>query len=458
MTRICCPPFSSHISDSMFSFVRTGIRRSSLFSTFRFDELDLHAGLKRTLANQNIEKMTEIQAKSFVPISRSLDTILCSETGSGKTLAYLVPLFNRIMLKQEMDAANPSRSWRDVLGRARSPVVVICASVELCKQTLQVASDLDCHNKISKQFLRDTDKLENVVVSPRIRWGAVDLVVSTPSKFAQDMASFKENGLKPSTIVFDEADLLFHGATQAHVLDIIGYLRPRVRARMGKMTDSEATLTQFVFASATVPEMGPFSIGSMITQRFPTAELIRCGNFHGIPTTVKTEWIEESKGDWEERCFMLTNLLQQLTSKFQRIIVFVNSSRNCELLFKFLAEKNWPVLKYSKSSIDDKSVFTDSNSAHILVATDLAARGIDWTDVDVVVNFQMSRDVVTWIHRAGRCGRIGKPGKVVTFYKETEGDIVKSIQSRLGGSATSTTDLSPLFSRKRSLRRKIRVS
>ena len=432
-----------------------------MFSPYRFDELDLNAGLKRSLANQTIQTMTEIQGKSFVPISRSLDTILCSETGSGKTLAYLIPLFNRIMLKQEINAATPSRSWRDVLGRARAPVVVICATGELCKQTLQVASDLDTENKISKQYLRDedSDNPSPFVVSPRIRWGAVDLVVTTPSKFVQDMASFREKRLKPSTIVFDEADLLFHGASQAHVLDIIGYLRPRVRARMGKMNDTEEAITQFVFVSATLPEMGPLSVGSMVTQRFPTAELIRCGNFHGLPTSVKTEWIEEPKGDWEERCFMLTNLLQKLTTNSfaPRIMVFVNSSRNCNVLYRFLAGKNWPVLIYSKSCIEDKPVFTGSSSSRILVATDLAARGIDWTDVDVVVNFQMARDVVTWIHRAGRCGRIGKPGKVVTFYKESERAVVESIQSRLGPSL-SPVDLSPLFSRKRSLRRKIRVS
>jgi len=447
----------------MLSSVRLAARRtatSSLFSPYKFEELDLHANLQRSLATMKIQSLTEIQSKSFIPISQNRDTVLCSETGSGKTLAYMVPLFNRILFKQDWDTANPSRNWRDLLGRARSPIVVVCPTVELCKQTIKVASELDPENRIIKQFLRNDDSIDGLVVSRRIRWGAVDFVVTTPSKFVEDMARFRQDNLKPSSIVFDEADLLFHGATQAHVLDIIGYLRPRIRTKMNKMDKTESSsLTQFVFASATLPDMGQLSIGSMITQRFPTAELVRAGNFHGVPGTVTLDWIEESKGDWEGRCFMLTNLLSELCdSEKKRVIVFVNSSRNCELLFRFLAEKKWPVLKYSKSCLEDgenfSSSLSSSGSLQILVATDLAARGIDWTDVDTVINFQMPRDVVTWIHRAGRCGRMGKSGQVITFHKESELEIVNAIKARI---PSQSSDLSTLFSRKRSLRRKIRL-
>ena len=450
-----------------FSRIAQTATNRSLFSPHKFEQLDLHTDLQRSLIATNIRTMTEIQSQSFVSISKNLDTVLCSETGSGKTFAYLVPLFNRIMFKQDWDTANPSSSWRDVLGRARSPIVVLCPTVELCKQTLRVASTIDPQNRIIKQYLRTTDKDEsdssNVIVSPRIRWGAVDLVVTTPSKFVEDMTRFRENNLKPSCIVFDEADLLFHGPTQGHVLDIIGYLRPRIRAKMGRKNFHEpiADMTQFVFASATLPDIGQFSIGSMITQRFPTAELIRAGNFHSIPESVNLDWIEESQGDWQERCYMLTKVLSEELESSKRIMVFVNSSRNCELLFRFLADKKWPVLKYSKSCLEDGQVFSSSSSSsiQILVATDLAARGIDWVDVDTVVNFQMPRDVVTWIHRAGRCGRMGKQGKVITFHKQSEKEIVDAIKARVvpESSSISPNNLSTLFSRKRSLRRKIRL-
>jgi superfamily II DNA/RNA helicase len=331
---------------------------------------------------------------------------------------------------------------------------------------LQVASELDLDNRISKQYLRNSENdemgnNESVLVSSRIRWGAVDLVVSTPSKFVDDMTRFEANNLKPSTIVFDEADWLFHGASQGHVLDIIKYLRPRIK---GQTDMTPQKLTQFIFASATLPDMGQLSIGSMITQRFPTAAVIRSGNFHGIPSSITMEWMEEAEGDWQERCFLLTNFLAQLRELEKRVIVFVNSTRNCELLFRFLAEKKWPVFKYTKNCLDDKERFVSrNNDLQILVATDLAARGIDWNDVDVVVNFQMPRDVVTWIHRAGRCGRMGRKGRVITMFKKSEHQIVDGIKARLDCSVMQENkkvvrDLSPLFSRNRSLRKKIRLA
>ena len=127
--------------------------------------------------------------------------------------------------------------------------------------------------------------------------------------------------------------------------------------------------------------------------------------------------------------------------------------------------KKWPVSKFSRknnSSRDGKLLMTEN----VLVATDLAARGIDWEGIDMVINFQMPRDIVTWIHRAGRCGRMGKSGSVLTFYKQSESELVEEIrtkimrkmdESSLVNSERSSGDLSSLFSKKRSLKRFMRA-
>jgi superfamily II DNA/RNA helicase len=318
---------------------------------------------------------------------------------------------------------------------------------------------LDIENRIIKQWLSSSSSsFEDVLVSPRIRWGAVDVVVTTPSKFVTDMKRFSDQQLKPSTIVFDEADLLF----QREVIEIIDYLRPR------KRRESDTPLCQCIFASATIPSIGPFSVGTMISQKFSTAEIIRAGNFHGLPSTIRRiEWIEESKGDWDERCYMLTTVLADpIEKRGERVIVFVNSTKNSQILHKYLSQKNWPVYLFNKTHVDDRSVFDDqaNSGGQVLIATDLAARGIDWEKIDLVVNFQMPRDVVTWIHRGGRCGRIGEPGSIVTFFKSTEADIVNEIKRNLAYSFRAVdvmaertcTDLSSLFSRKRSLRRSLK--
>ena len=424
--------------------------KPGLFSKFAFADFDLHPGLRAGLTASAITVATSIQAQSFVPVSARRDAVLCSETGSGKTAAYLVPLLNRVMFQQE--AAKDSF---DLLGRSSPPVVVLCPTGELCKQVLSVASQLDPDNLVSKQALlvkADNGSLTNVLAAPRIRWGAVDLVVSTPHRFAQDIERFREDSLLPSTIVFDEADLLFHGSTQPDILNIIEYLRPRPT---GKLTDSTNGVipTQFVFASATLPDIGHFTVGSILAQRFSTAEVIRTGRFHSIPASISSiEWVPELAGNWEARCHLLTAVLHEAAGK--RVLVFVNTTRNCHLLHAFLRDKKWPVARFTQSAHHERvgEIFTPETS--IVVATDIAARGIDWKDVDLVVNFQMPTDVVTWLHRAGRCGRLGRAGAVVSFFKAKESPLVDVLKSRI----ENDESVESLFSHKRSLKRKMAVS
>lgn len=415
-----------------------------LFSKYKFADFDLHDNLRAGLTGMSIETVTSIQAKSFVPISSYRDTTLCSETGSGKTLAYLIPLLNRTMFRQEAEVA-PQRF--DLLGRFAPPTIVLCPTVELCMQVLSVAQSLDPANLVSKQVLNSV--AADTFVSPRIRWGAVDLVLATPAKFAQDLERFRQDKLVPGTIVFDEADLLFHGSAQAQVLDIIEYLRPRVFGKGN--TESPKWPCQFVFASATVPHIGHFTLGSMLTQRFGTAETVQTDRFHTLPSSIEAvDWVSEPKGDWDERCYMLSQTLHSL--KGQRVLVFVNSVGNCNALYTFLREKKWPVNRFfrtSRNAQDVASLFSDGVS--IVVATDVAARGIDWEDVDTVINFQMPTDVVSWIHRAGRCGRLGRRGRVISFFKEKEEPLVEALKRKLAiGDRVDS-----LFSHKRSLKKRL---
>jgi superfamily II DNA/RNA helicase len=389
-----------------------------------------------------ISTPTVVQSKSFVPLLMGRDAVVCSETGSGKTLAYLLPILNKALFLQEKKYVG----GLDLLGRSNPPSVVLCPTVELCRQVIQVAQQLDNEGKISIQTLNEgvVDSSSNVMESPRIRWGAVDLVVATPSRFVQDIDRFKQDRLLPSSVVFDEADLMFHGAYQSDILNIVDYLRPRV---------IKSPLAQCVFVSATIPEIGNRTIGPMLTQRFSTAENIRVEGFHSIPSSIGSlEWVPELKGDWQERCFLLTKVLHEQFSD-KRVIVFVNTVSNCNLLYQFLREKKWPVGRFYRSSsndlVDTRKAFDDSVS--VLVATDVAARGIDWEGVDAVINFQMPTDVVTWLHRAGRCGRVGKAGSVVSFYKEKEIQLVTALREKLEQGET----VDKLFSRKRSLKRKL---
>jgi superfamily II DNA/RNA helicase len=340
----------------------------------------------------------------------------------------------------------------DLLGRSSPPVVVLCPSHDLCKQVLDVAMQLDPSNQLIKQWL-DGPSLgsdKNVFTSPRIRWGATDIVVSTPLKFYEDLERFRQDNLKPATIVFDEADFLFQGSTQGAVLDILSYIRPKPGKRITKIS---GPLVQCVFASATMPDIGKWTISPMLIQRFMTAEVVKTSGFHSIPTSIRSiEWVPELEANWDNRCYLLTQQLSRLFETHKsslRVLVFVNTQHNASVLYTFLKDKKWPVTLFKKGK-DGQSL--DDNPL-VIVATDAGARGMDWNGgVEAVINFQMPTDVVTWLHRAGRCGRLNKSGSVVSFFKQQEQDLIELLKNRISNRAT----VDSLFSYKRSLRRRLR--
>jgi superfamily II DNA/RNA helicase len=363
------------------------------------------------------------------------DVSLCAETGSGKTLAYLLPLMNRILKIKQQESSSV-----DLLNRSAPPVVVLCPSADLCKQVLDVARQLDRQDLVIKQWLGSSSSENSTLGGSRIRWGVSDLIVSTPAKFREDLDRFREDQLKPSTIVFDEADFLFQTASKDSVVDILSYIRPRPRT-------GQSWLVQCVISSATIPDLS--SVSSALVHKFITAEIIRTNEFHSLPSSIETiDFIPELEANWELRCYMLTQTLGPLVEQEKRILVFVNSQRNASILHAFLKEKKWPVGLFKKGSEGPEDF-------QIIVTTDAGGRGIDWNGgVDVVINFQMPTDVVSWLHRAGRTGRLGKPGQVISFYKQKEQQLVDILKSKV----ENGQPVDSLFSRKRSLRRKLRNS
>jgi len=424
-----------------------------------FDFLKLHPELKYGLNESKHVKPTFCQAEAYTPISKGQDCIIYSETGSGKTLAYILPTLNRLYslyeIAKENKEINPLSFER--------PVIILCPTVDLCAQVAAIIKNIDQLSRVSVQGLGKIwgtwpiKEARPDLVHPRIKWGSMDIIVSTPVKFVEDMRRFNPDGFVPSAIIMDEVDLLLQGSTKTYIFDIIQQYRPRlnvrqpgeIRSRLPKMLP-----VQFIFAAATMVHIGPFSAGNMIIERFGSATTVTSPGFHQVPSNINQTWIDASD-DWDERVFQLISLLNERPG---RTLVFVNSSHNCRILTDFLKEKEWPVVSYSKGPMGrmgprmgDVAQFVDGK-AQINILTDFGGRGTDWPDVDHVINFQMPRDAMCWIHRIGRTGRMGKKGFVTNFVAPRDENLVNLI--RPGGELCM--DIEPAFSRKRSQRKKRR--
>jgi len=474
-----------------------------LWANTTFEALGIHAVLAQALASQGILRPTLIQAEAFRPLARGRDAVLRAETGSGKTLAYLLPLVNRVYhlhdrVKQaartDANAPNPLQSNR--------PWVVLAPTSDLCAQILAMLEAIDCDRLVAAQSLQRLFKWEAfssressgfqsprpkeftalpspssmgglphspraatplyAAASPRIRWGAVDLVVSTPFKFWEDLMHFKDDELFPACVVMDEADALFHGPSRTHLFDIFAAMRPRLKIRQPDQPRTrlpDLVPTQFVFSAATMLHIGPFSAGNMIIERFCTAQIVETPHFHRLPTGIGLEsvrWLAASS-DWDRRVGHLMEVLRNVPC--ERTLIFVNSLHNGHVLLKFFREKGWPVVSFMKGPrggmvprFQDARRFAEGDKS-FMISTEFGGRGIDWPVVDHIVNFQMPTSAVSWLHRAGRTGRMGRQGLVTNFVGVKDRALSDLIKARLHAGK----DLHGVFSRKRSLPRRLRA-
>ncbi|KAF4745759.1 hypothetical protein FOZ62_007358 [Perkinsus olseni] len=525
--------------------LQTAIGYEGLFSRYRFEQLDIHPKLLSALKIMGIDTATEVQARAFVPLSMGRDLIINAETGSGKTLSYLLPIFNRIYFLTDAPAEGK------VGGRAQKavlppPTVIVCPTYDLCAQSLvkvpqfypiaftntsrrrsvpqtptpgsgaqpfddtHLGGDSVIHQERPEHLPQATAGLHEHYWSPRIRWGAVDIVVTTPHHFAADLDRCAETGgsaqLHPAAVIFDEADMIFH-EMRSQVYDIVHHLRPRLeipqQGEAAAMKKRKKLLPcQFVFASASMPTGGPNSVAAMISQRFCTAEMVTTSFAHSIPPSLKVEWFKASPV-WDQRCAELAEILKAYfpASQPARILVFVNSSLNCNALYHYLRDLGWPVVRFSASRgaklmlrlARDADQFCSASAYHdpasvkwdgkvdnekeltaveadalakkrkhyaalmqsplrVMVCTDHAARGFDWPQVDAVIHFQMPLDAVKFLHRSGRGGRLGRPCRIITLVGQKDETLATEIQQQIDKGRS----LEKVFSRKQSLPRKRR--
>eukprot|EP00747_Dinoflagellata_sp_TGD_P151163 gnl/TRDRNA2_/TRDRNA2_177186_c1_seq2.p1 gnl/TRDRNA2_/TRDRNA2_177186_c1~~gnl/TRDRNA2_/TRDRNA2_177186_c1_seq2.p1 ORF type:complete len:469 (+),score=67.60 gnl/TRDRNA2_/TRDRNA2_177186_c1_seq2:76-1482(+) len=256
--------------------------------------------------------------------------------------------------------------------------------------------------------------------------------------------------------------MLFHGPSRTYLYDIFAALRPRLPVRAPdepRRRLPELVPTHFVFAAATLVHIGPFSVGNMLIERFCTARTFQTRHFHRLPPGIgmdNVRWLEGSD-DWDRRVEQLLDTIR--ATPCERTLVFVNSLHNCHVLLGYFRDKGWPVVGFMKGPAGkmgprfrDAEKFVNGD-ANIMIATEFGGRGIDWHEVDHVINFQMATSTICWLHRIGRTGRMGKPGLVTNFVGSKDVMLADQIKTRL----LQGKDLHGAFSRKKSLKRKVRM-
>ncbi|WP_037469458.1 ATP-dependent RNA helicase DbpA [Shewanella marina] len=358
-----------------------------------FSSVGLSKPLVDNLASLGYEQMTPIQAQSLPAIIAGNDVIAQAKTGSGKTAAFGLGLLNKLDVK-----------------RFRIQTMVLCPTRELADQ---VAKEL---RKLARGIhnIKILTLCGGVPMGPQI--GSLEhgahIIVGTPGRIVDHLERGRLHLDDLTTLVLDEADRMLEMGFSAALDTILDYT-PLQR--------------QTLLFSATFPKQ----IEQMAKDIMVTPVTVKVASTHD------THSIEQhfyQVADNHARLAALKLLL--LKHRPESAVVFCNMRRETQEVADTLAAAGFSVLELNgdleQRDRDQTLIQFANKSASILVATDVAARGLDIDALDLVVNYQLAYDSEVHIHRIGRTGRAGAKGQALSLYTESEAHKLVALEDTLG--------------------------
>lgn len=361
-----------------------------------FTEFRLSPAMLANLEALGFVRPTDIQAKAIAPAVAGKDIIAMAMTGSGKTATFGIPLIERL---------NPKLFAPQAL--------VLCPTRELADQVAKALREL--------ARARDNVKIltlcGGVAIGPQI--GSLShgahIVVGTPGRVQDHLRKETLSLARLKTVVLDEADRMLDMGFQEAMEDILGQTPPS---------------RQTLMFSATWPE----SI-RQLSQRYQTeAQDIRAEAASENPD-IEERFYEVSP---QTRTAAIIGLLSERQP--ESCIIFCTTKQQCDELAGELVDQGFSALALhgdlEQRDRDSVLVRFGNQSCCILVATDVAARGLDIKSLPLVINAEPARDPEVHTHRIGRTGRAGEQGHAATFCTPAQGHKISRIESERGRSVT----------------------
>jgi ATP-dependent RNA helicase RhlB len=378
----------SHTSESPTPYPRA--EKPEFLTQKRFDEFALPAELLSALSETGFIYCTPIQEQTL-PISLAGDDVAGqAQTGTGKTAAFLVTVITRILMLPERDSRLPS-------------ALIIAPTRELSHQTYEEARALCRHTDLSlAEVVGGVDYKRQAETLRR----GVDIVICTPGRIIDyyKQGIFKTQGIK--ILVIDEADRLFD---------------------LGFTNDMRYLLRKLPLFSATLS----YRVMELTYEYMNLPEFISV-----TPQSITVEGIDQQlfHVGSDKKLPLLLGLLKR--EDWSRMLIFVNTKVGVDWLTRKLKGNGWPAEKIT-GDLPQRKRFRlmaqfKKGGIKILVATDVASRGIHVEDISHVINYDLPQDAENYVHRIGRTARAGKTGKAVALACEDYVYHLEPLEEMLG--------------------------
>lgn len=380
-----------------------------------WNESGLDSQLTSRIRQLKFDRPTPIQRASIPLGLKGRNLIGIAETGSGKTLAYALPVLNYTMkLPPLRDGEGP---YALILVPTRELALQVAAVFDKFRSVahVNVATLIGGH-----QYDEDESQMQD----------GAEIVIATPGRLIDSLQREILGLSRCFFVVFDEADRMIDLGFEDQVNQIMDKLpEPETNpfSRKGRTT---------MMFTATMPT----PIKKLTTKYLKDAVTVTIGQIGDAVESVNQKAIQCLPED-EERLPILYKLLGRRMYR-PPVIVFANYKKTCELVADNLRGKGFrPVVMHGSKSQDQREeaiAQLRAGKADILVATDVAGRGIDIPGVSLVVNYQMARSIEDYTHRIGRTGRAGHKGTAVTIWSpDMDRDVLYDLRKMIERSPSS---------------------
>lgn len=380
-----------------------------------FEDFCFLEDIEKFLKEEGLKKPTEVQSKVIPEIFKGESVSVLAQTGTGKTLSYALPIFQLLKINDD------DIPMELQVGAPRA--IILTPTRELNQQVSKVLKSIAHNAKLRIRTLTGGDKGK---ISRRIADEAYDILVSSPSRLKSALERGEVKSTLLELLVFDEADQL---------LDM-GFTKDIVRINELIKKEFREFPIQIGLFSATWPAQYKNFLGEVFPE-YKFKEVVCQG---GIQLKRNIETYNLTLG-MKEKPLMLESFLGKEGKGTG--VVFINRKEEALKVYNHLSQKfprrRMNLLHGGLTQKERRDAYTEfRDKGGILVATDIAARGLDIKNLAWVLNYDLPFEAVYYVHRCGRTGREGKQGRVYNFV--TSADI--KLMGRINEAILSQSSLS----------------
>ena len=359
----------------------------------RFEELNLNTSLTKAIKELNYSSPTSIQEKAIPIILKKHDVLGSAQTGTGKTAAFALPILHHLINEENND------------DKKKIKTLVITPTRELA---IQIAENFTLYAKYSN--------ITTTVIFGGVKQGSqtdalnkgVDILVATPGRLLDLMGQGYISLKDISYFVLDEAD---------RMLDM-GFIND-----IKKVLEKLPNERQSLFFSATMPK----NIIDLSNKILKSPQKIVAHQNSTTAETIQQYIYYTNKSTKKDLLFHILK-----NKDIKQILIFSRTKHGADRIVRTLKKKkiNSAAIHGDKSQSQRQRTLKEfkENKLRVLVATDIAARGIDIDQLNYVLNYDIPNEAETYVHRIGRCGRAGNKGISISICEPEENTYVKDIE------------------------------